>query len=444
MSNLPRIAIGTVGESASNRVIVWALMDLLERRGIRLQSFFCQARLQSCDASAAISGQSQRHLDTWLMSRSMCQEVFSHGMHCSDLGLIEGTFTPSQKCLSTPGGNLDVLCDWLDIPRLLVVDGSSCNDCRLPDRPDQLDGVLIDRVHNRGELAQAITQIESIWGVPVLGTLPEMSPLRDAVSKLPSGVKPPQSLCEALGTAMIPSLNIDRLLSVATQRQFSSVHSQVFQPCHDRLPLQVAVAYDDAFPDYFPDAFELLETQGARIVDFSPLHDECLPAGTDFVYLGDGPVARNAQLLARNHCLVAELRRFAERGGRIYAEGGGLAYLCRWAVLENGDLIPMVGALPARAINRQSARSSEPVELTINGGGWFGRDQTALRGYRNHQWNIEPTGDLNSYVVENDCRWDLIGHNQVVASRLQLDFAAQPSLIEGFFQPSRVTTGVHS
>ena len=69
--------------------------------------------------------------------------------------------------------------------------------------------------------------------------------------------------------------------------------------------------------------------RGAVVVDFSPLRDERLPEGTDIVYLGCGHPEVYAAELSANHCMKLSLRNHIRSGGRIYAEGGGLAYLCQ-------------------------------------------------------------------------------------------------------------------
>ena len=65
-----------------------------------------------------------------------------------------------------------------------------------------------------------------------------------------------------------------------------------------------------------------------------------------------------------------------------------------------------------------------------------------MRGYRNSNWLLEPTGCLTSYTAEADGQLDLIGRHQVIGSRVHLNFAAQPALLGGFFQPCPRRFGV--
>jgi cobyrinic acid a,c-diamide synthase len=195
------------------------------------------------------------------------------------------------------------------------------------------------------------------------------------------------------------------------------------------------VAYDDAFHGYFPDTLDMLEVRGATVRVFSPLRDECLPAGTDVVYLGCGRPHEHAAALAENHCLMMSLKQHICAGRRIYAEGGGLAYLCQHVELADGRHVPMTGALHAVARRNPQMAPPEPVELTLAVDSWLGTAGTHLRGYRNSNWKLEPTGCLTRYAVEPDGQLDLIGRHQVIGSRVHFNFAAQPALLGGFLQP---------
>lgn len=70
----------------------------------------------------------------------------------------------------------------------------------------------------------------------------------------------------------------------------------------------------------------LLEEAGADLVFFSPVED-CLPANLAGLYLGGGYPEKYAQELSGNKMLLTAVKAFAEAGGVVYAECGGLIYL---------------------------------------------------------------------------------------------------------------------
>ena len=89
----------------------------------------------------------------------------------------------------------------------------------------------------------------------------------------------------------------------------------------------------------------LLEEAGAEVVFFSPLEDS-LPNGLAGVYLGGGYPEKYAQQLSDNKPLIASLRAFAEAGGVVYAECGGLIYLSQ-SIQPMQELPIKMGESPA-------------------------------------------------------------------------------------------------
>lgn len=435
MLRLPRIAVGSIQVDAATQPMCWGLMDALVRRGRQLQHFFSQSCFCPRNGALAITGLNSRHLDSWLMPRAACREMFAHGCAGRDLAVIEGRFTPWAP--SAGGSSLDTLCDWLDVPRLAVLDVSELDDCHLPERPDQIDGLLLDRVHSAAEAFHLQTWLESLWETPVLAAMGELPRLRAAFGRLPCGATPPMEMCRELGDEFLRFGRLDRIEALAARRDMPSPPSTIFAPRGRRSSkhrITIAVAYDAAFNCYFPDALDLFELEGANVIDFSPLRDEALPEA-DVVYLGCGRPELHADALSGNHCMLLALRNHVRGGRRVYAEGGGLAYLCQRLETPSGDMAPMVGALPAVArINRQMTAPA-PVEATVAIDNWLAPAGARLRGYLNSHWALEPVGPLTSYLAEPGREIDLVGQYQVIGSRLHLNFAAQSQFVKGFLKP---------
>ena len=122
----------------------------------------------------------------------------------------------------------------------------------------------------------------------------------------------------------------------------------------------MAYAQDEAFGRYFPDTMEALEALGANLIEFSPLRDEQLPDGVDLVMIGCGLPDPHADLLASNVSMVSALRQHVCSGQRIYAEGGGAAYLGRSMTIE-GRRVQAAGILPFDAELIQDPLPPAPV-----------------------------------------------------------------------------------
>ncbi len=416
--------------------MIWALTDVLQRYDFQVQVFLSQARFVTRNEAGSPAGQTQRHLDSWVMSPDACREVFVHGMRSADLGLVEGQFHDAAAPRHVSGGDLDTLCDWLALSKLAIVDAGNIDGGPMPALPAGVDAVLLDRVDNDEPTGRIRTRVESLLGVPVLGTLGKLPQIRPPIAALSCGARPPQELCRVLGDELLSSLHLKRLLHLATRTDFPEFTPTLFRSKRYCEGLTVAVAYDEAFCRYFPDTLELLELGGAAVKNFSPLRDDCLPAGADLVYFGCGHPERVAAQLAGNHCMSHALRRHVARGGRVYAEGGGLAYLCRFMVPDGVRALTMTGVLPAVAWYHPNPSPLQPVELTLARGNWLGEARSRLRGYLNCNWLIQPMRPLTSYVVEPEHQLDLVGTDRIIGSRLYLNFASRPRVLRQFLLPS--------
>ena len=435
MSALPRIAVGTIQPEADLRAMLWALMEALRESGLQVQGFLSQASFVAFHGAATASGLSPRHLDSWLMSPETCRWLFAQGASCCDLAVVQGSFVPPRAGEDGQGGSLETLCQWLDLPRIVSLDVSAAGGRGLP-RPARVDALLLDGVEDAQDLARLSDELESCWEVPVLGGLEALPELRAEVAAVPKGTRPPRELCQRLGSQMLRHMQPQRVMQLASQRKLPWASEPPFDTPWDASssPLVVALAYDKAINCYFPDTLDLLESRGATVVDFSPLRDERLPPDTDIVYLGCGHPEYHAAELSQNHCMKLALRNHLRRGGRLYAEGGGLAYLCQQMEIGEGELWRMAGVFPATAHLCPNAGLPAPLEVTLDQGTWLAERGARLRGYEIPRWRIQPADGLTGCIAEADHRNILVKNARALGSQLHLHFAVLPDLFSSFLK----------
>ncbi|MGD9722594.1 MAG: hypothetical protein AB7O59_14780 [Pirellulales bacterium] len=453
MADFPRIAVGTTQRQADGTAVLWALLDVLSSAGIRVQSYRSRACPTSRDGATPITGQPPRHLDTWLMSPATCHSLFWQGCRACDLAMVEGSFDAAHRDAATDGGSLDTLCDWLDLPRLAIVDVRPLGGCCLPQRPRSIDGLLLDGVNDIRDACRLQTILESVWNVPVLGWLGRVDALREQIARLAPGRRPEVDLCKALGRELSAHVKLERICRLATERPLRWKHDGDSLACaaaafgppaaaattlhHPSQSVRVAVACDEAFGGYFPETLELLEARGATLCEFSPLHDDRLPPDVDVVYLGCGHPERFAERLSQNDCLSLSLKSHLCGGRPIYAECGGLAYLCHQIELPGGESWPMVGALPLSAQFDETTAAPAAAEITLSSNTWLGEAPLRFRGYVDPHWTLAPRGAAEAAVAEPGCELDIVCRHRAIGSRMYLDFAAYPALLERFLRPHR-------
>jgi len=440
MACVPRIAIGNVQPHTCPQPISWAAMAWWTAGGCQVQHFSSRCCHTPVDGALSVTGQASRHLDSWLMSPDLCRACFLRGLGTSELAVIDGRFDQArQDNDSQGGGSLDTVCEWLDVPKLGVIDVSRLQREPWPSRPD-VDGLLLDQVVDSEDYYYWKQRLSTAWNLPTLGGLEQRPDLRAAIAELPAGALLPETLCNELAAGFGLYAERVELEALARGREFFGspvVQSDdapegvvVGKPFARRVV--VAVAYDEAFHCYFPDMLDLLESLDAEVVDFSPMHDESLPTDVDLVYFGCGDVNRFAHELSENHCMMSSLRNHVCAGKRVYGDGGGLAYLSQFLQTGDGQLVTMVGALPAIARATPEHAKVKPVEVTLSQDSWLGPLGTSMRGYLNTHWSIVPHGPLQGLLSEPEHEFDLVGRYLAVGSRLQLNFATRMDLLRGF------------
>lgn len=436
MGCLPRIAIGSLERDTHHQPVVWALMDVLQRRGLHLQSFLSQSHFAPLDGATVITGQSPRHLDSWSMSRDVCREIFWNGARSCDLAMIEGNFHQEPNGETAAGGTLDALCDWLDSPRIAVLDATRIEGCGMPLNRGNFAGVFLDRVRSHQSRAYLQTIVEGYWGVPVLGMLGDVPAVRAMIDNLTHAGRPSRMLCRMLGRRLEPSLKHRRLLEIASCTDYPDVTPSLFGRATGRR-IVVAVPYDECFFRYFPDVLDVLESRGAVIRHFSPLRDDRLPDGTDLVYLGCGQVERFADRLSRNHCMKQALGDHVRCGRRIYAEGGGLAFISRSLINPNGKQFSMAGLLPIVAHRTTDAGGVTPVEARLPRDTWLAQAGASVRGYLNASWRFDVSSPSACHSKARPRQVDIIAAGPIIGSRMHINFASQADLLRRFFHPKR-------
>lgn len=470
MIRFPRLAIGSIHPHTCPQPVAWAAMAWFVAGGAQVQHFASRCCHSAQAGGAAATGQSSRHLDTWLMSRELCRASFVRGFGASELAIVDGRFDVAQgeapvlsrspqetsSSAAVPlGGSLDTLCDWLAMPRLAVISTTWIAEHGWPARPTA-DAILIDHVSSDDEFARLAQRVADVWGLPVVGGLERLPRLRAALDALLPGERMDADMCHALAAsfgrladhAALERLTRSQVFSdtrpyVAPSAETSPAAPGGAPAAHSRR-VTIAVAYDQAFCCYFPDMLDQFEALGAKVVDFSPLHDEQLPSDVDVVYLGCGDIARHAVTLSQNQCLLASLRKHVFCGKRLYADGGGLAYLCQACRTSNGESVPLVGVWPAIGQAQAGNVRLQPVEVTVAQDNWLAPAGAKLRGYLNPRWQLETDETLTSYLVEPQHRGDLIGRYAALGSRVQLNLAAQFELLRGFISPQIATPALAS
>ena len=146
-------------------------------------------------------------------------------------------------------------------------------------------------------------------------------------------------------------VDLDKLLSIC-HRNFpcrytlpysSETGVESFTPSAKKM--KIAIARDPAFNFIYRENIDRLSALGS-ITYFSPVYGSDLP-DADLVYLPGGYPELFARQLHRRKKLMEALRTYAEEGGKILAECGGMMFLTRsLTARQGGTAYAMTGILP--------------------------------------------------------------------------------------------------
>jgi cobyrinic acid a,c-diamide synthase len=415
--------------------MVWGLLGALVQAGLSVQALSSRAVPDPRDVPHKITGRPLRYLDSWVQDREATLAALYRGTTECDAAVLYGSFCGPGD--GAAGSGLETLCQRLSLPQIAVVDVSQLDSCRIPQPPHPPAGILLDRVGGTRSRIEWQTLLEALWDAPVLGWLDQSLPARTLADYLDAEQMPSGDLLFDLAQSLSATLRFDRLSQVAQRSQWlpTPICDEPLKKSGRPWGVRVAVAYDEAFPCCSSDTLEMLEAAGACVRDFSPLKCERLPEGTDVVLLGTGTHDRFWPELARNCCLQQSLRCFAAGGGRVYAEGSGLAYVSRQVVTADGSFIPMAGLIPAIARRTSLARTYVPVQLTTALASWLFPARQVLRGYREADWTIIPAGPMLTYAREREARLDLLARGNVIGSRIVFHLASRQEILRRFLDP---------
>jgi cobyrinic acid a,c-diamide synthase len=350
------------------------------------------------------------------------------------------------------------LAKQLDALVLLVIDGSAMARSAAAmvsgyakfDPALRVAGVLFNQVGSEGHYRLLKEAVEAATDVAVVGYLkPDLSlTVPDRHLGLITAIEQGSTeLYRRLGEAAAKTIDLDGIEALAQS-------SNALPPlCKGRLGgvrvrVRVGIAYDIAFCFYYPDNLELLEAEGAELVKFSPLNDQVLP-DVDLLYLGGGYPELHGQALAGNVAMRKAIRQFAERGGTIYAECGGMMYLTQAIRDFDGTSHEMVGLFAAEAIMRKPGLTLGYRTLELTASCILGEPGVIARGHEFHYSTLEPKGPLHYACTLTDAQSKPKGQDGLVmgntlALYTHLHFASQPQVAHALVASARRTTAQSS
>ena len=460
MKKCPRLIIAGTHSGVGKTTVTLAILAALKARGRLVQAFKAGPDFIDPSHHTAVTGRPSRNLDGWMLGAAVNRVIFTRTAADADISIIEGMMGLFDGSSSVNDiGSTAELAKQLDAPVLLVIDGSAMARSAAAmvsgyakfDPALRVAGVLFNRISSEGHytlLKEAVEQETDVMVVGYLRPNPAVTISDRHLGLVMAMEQGTGELYGRLAKAAAETVDLDRVEALARScSELPVAAPQSVVETHGRT-VRIGVAQDQAFCFYYPDNLELLEAEGAELVKFSPLNDQVLP-DVDMLYLGGGYPELHGERLAHNITMRAAIRKFAERGGAIYAECGGMMYLTQAIRDFDGTSHEMVGLFAAEAIMRRPGLSLGYRTLELTASCILGEPGVIARGHEFHYSTLEPKGPLHYACTLADAQGKPKGQDGLVmgntlALYTHVHFASQPHVAYALVVSARRTTAQSS
>ena len=434
----PRIVVGGTHSGVGKTTVATGLMAALRRRGHVVANAKVGPDFIDPGYHALASGRPPRNLDVWLCGVDAIEPLAGRAADGANLLVVEGVMGLFDGAADGgPTSTADV-AKLLDAPVVLVVDAAALSTSVAAlvsgyvgfDPDVRVGGVILNRVGSPGHEALLREALEPL-GVPVHGALGRDDRLtwRDRhLGLVPVAEQPSQvaGALDRLADAIATGIDLEAVVKLAATAPDRTAGPVTLPDPVSTEVVPVAVASGAAFTFTYQDTLDALVAAGVEPVPFDPRADQALPAGVVGLLAGGGFPEVHAADLAANEPLLADVRRHAAAGLPIWAECGGLLWLCR-----SLDGVPMAGVVPADAqmtdrltLGYRTAHAEAATPIADAG-------QT-LRGHEFHYSTVEPRGDALTLTSRWVHRIDGFASPTQLATYLHYHPGGDPTPIQRF------------
>ncbi len=394
--HFPRIVLAGVSSGVGKTTIVTGLLRAFRDKGLAVQPFKVGPDYIDPGFHAKAAGRDSYNLDTWLVPEERLVSTFCTLAAGADFSVIEGVmglFDGGAAGVSSTAH----IARLLQAPVVLVMNcrsmGQSAAAVALGYKdyaPDiKIAGVILNQLGSDNH-EQIIREAMAGIGMPVLGALHRTEALQTPERHL--GLTPvteteTDHLIAHMAETVGAGLDLSAIEAAAQSAPALSVGTEETDSA--KTPVRIGVARDEAFTFYYPTSLSALEARGAELVSFSPLTDETIP-DVDGLLFGGGFPEMFLDRLAANVSMKDAIRRARDAGMPIFAECGGLMYLC-WDIFDfDGNRYEMVGLVPAVCRMQPKLQRVGYVTAKALRGSILAEAGETLRGHEFHFSTMEP------------------------------------------------------
>ncbi|MBP5528782.1 MAG: cobyrinate a,c-diamide synthase [Lachnospiraceae bacterium] len=349
--NIKRVMIAAPKSGSGKTGITCALLKSLKNKGIKTVSFKCGPDYIDPMYHKNALGIPSYNLDTFFTGELITRSLFARNASGFDFAVFEGVMGLFDGVggVREEGSSYN-LAEVTGTPIILVIDAKGMGRSVIPeilgfkayDKNDLIKGVILNRT-SESMFNILKPMIEGECGISALGFIPDMK--ERAFSSRHLGLVTPgdsdnyDEVLEEVTGYFEKNVSFDELEKIALSaediKDCDSDKSEPSAEKNDRFMPEsknayspvIAVAKDEAFCFFYEDNLTELKNAGAKLVFFSPIHDERIPENADGLMLPGGYPELHLKELSENTSMLESVRSAFERKMPVFAECGGFMYL---------------------------------------------------------------------------------------------------------------------
>ena len=357
---LPRIVISAPKSGSGKTLVTISLMGAFLARGKSLRAFKCGPDYIDPMFHKKILGITSKNLDLFFTNEEQTRAIFAEE-NDTELSIIEGVMGlyDGSGGISEEASTYH-LAKTLKAPVILVIDAKGMGLSLVAeiqgflgmDDGHLIKGVILNNI-SKGFFDQIRGVIQEKCGLQVLGYFPFQKDIeiesRHLGLKLPDEIENIKEMAAKAAEKIAKTVDLDAILQIAEGAEELTFDERLCIRGGDSAAVsprvRIAVAKDEAFCFYYEDNLKLLESFGAEIVEFSPIHDKSLPPDIDGLLFGGGYPEFYAEKLSQNANIIEEISAKITTGVPSLAECGGFMYLHKTLKNQSGNSYQMAGVI---------------------------------------------------------------------------------------------------
>lgn len=431
MPTISNFIIAAPSSGTGKTTLTLGLLRALKNREMNVQPFKCGPDYIDTKFHTMASGNDSVNLDLFLSSNEHVEALYNKHIQKKDVGIVEGVMGLFDGYNKMRGSSAEV-AEVLNIPVILVVNAKSVAYSVAPliygfknyYKNINLVGVIFNFVGSESHysfLKDACLDI----GVESLGYLPKNTEIEIPSRHLGLTLDEKyrfDDFADKVASIVEQHINIDKLLDI-TRSEINSLKDSTSVTYLQEI--KIAVAQDEAFNFVYHENIETLKELGA-VSFFSPLRDNKLP-DADFVYLPGGYPELYVKQLSENTGMINSIKQYAESGGKILAECGGMMYLSSSIISNNGTTYRMVNIFKQTASMQQMKLKLGYRQFCYNG--------TEFKGHEFHYSDI--SNEHDSITSINNAKGTkvttkLLRYKNVIAGYTHIYWAENKNILDLF------------